>query len=97
MSRRRRYRLAAAADQLAVVVADIADAMSHIEGRLLLTATMGSAANCAQGAAMHPEVPAALLIGARRQSLPMCRKSEATEHDRSEYPENCSHLDLPPG
>src|SRR5260370_41796734 len=70
--RRGCHSLAAIADQLAVVIADIPDAMRHIEGRQLIAASIGSMADRGQGATLHSAVPAALLIGARRQPLCIC-------------------------
>src|SRR5262249_16963809 len=92
--RRGRRGLGPTADQLAVVVADVADAMRDIEGRQLLAAPVGSAADRCQSAALHSEIPAALLVGARRQPLSVCREGEATERGRSEQGEYNSHFDL---
>src|SRR5215813_5749910 len=58
--------LTAIAHQLAVVVADITDAMRDVERRRLLAAPMRPAADRSQCAAVHPKLPAALLVGTGR-------------------------------
>jgi hypothetical protein len=79
---------------VAIVVPDIPDAMRDIEGRQLLAVSMGSAADRGQGAAPHSEVPAALLIGAWRQRLCICRKSHPRQcPERTKY---YFQLQLPP-
>jgi hypothetical protein len=78
-------RLAAIACQLTIVVADIADTMRHVEGRRLVAASVGSAADRGQSRALHSDVSAALLVGARRRSLAKCRKRQAGHQDTPEY------------
>jgi hypothetical protein len=91
---RRRCRLPAIALQLAVVVADVAGAMSHIERSRLLPAVIGSAAKCAQSTALHPDVPAALLVGTRWRCLCIGRRAQGCQHRRRKHPGNQFHLDL---
>src|SRR3954447_13838700 len=94
--RHRSSRLAAVADQLAVVVADVADAMRHIEGCRLIAASIGSTADRGQGATLHSEVPAALLIGAGRQTLCICCERQPRQHRRPQQPRYYFHLQLHP-
>ena len=75
IGRPRRGGLPAIADQVAIVVADIADASRDVESGELFTASMGSAADRAQGAALHSKIAAALLVGARWQPLTICGES----------------------
>jgi hypothetical protein len=58
--------LAAIAFEIAVVVADVTDAVRDVQGGPLLTATTGSAAQGGEDGALHPDVPAAFAIGAWR-------------------------------
>ena len=94
--RRGSSRPAAIADQLAVVVTDIPDAMRHIEGRQPIPASIGSAADRGQGTTLHSEIPAALLIGSRRQPLCICRKGQPRQRHRPEQPGYYLHLQLHP-
>src|SRR6201987_4142778 len=66
----------AIADKLAVVVADISNAMRYIERRQILPASIGSPAERVHRAALHSEIPAPLLIGTRRQPLPVSPKDQ---------------------
>jgi hypothetical protein len=68
--------------QLAIIVADIADTMRHIESGSLVAALIGAAANSRQGRALHANVAAALLVGAGWRRLPIGRAAEPGQNNR---------------
>jgi len=70
--------------EMAVVVADVTDAMRDVQGSPLLTATTGSAAQGVEDGSLHPEVPAAFAIGAWRRPLCSRRGREADQYGRRE-------------
>ena len=71
---------------MAVIVADVADAMRDIEGGQLLAAAVCSAADGGQSRAVHPDFPAALLVGAGRRCLRVCRYRQADREDATNTP-----------
>jgi hypothetical protein len=74
--------------EMAVVVADVTDAMRNVQSSPLLTATTGSAAQGREDAPLHPDVPAAVAIGAWRDTVTtmLCsrRGDEADQRGRRE-------------
>src|SRR5258706_5858133 len=70
--------------------------MRHVEGCRLVSASIGSAADRGQSAALHPDVPAALLVRARRHGLRICRKGQAGQRNHREEPDYCLQLVLLP-
>src|SRR6516162_1715840 len=86
--------LAAIADQISVVVADIADAVRDIESGQLLAAPIRSAAERGQRGPLHSDVSAALPIRARRRSLRIHRRGCEGEYEPRKQPDNDLHLFL---
>jgi hypothetical protein len=74
--------LTAIAYEIAVVVADVTDAIRDVQGGQLLTTTTGSAAQGGEDGTLHPDVPAAVAIGAWR--LCSRRGGEANQRGRGE-------------
>jgi hypothetical protein len=86
--------LAAIADQISVVVADIADAVRDIESGRLLAAPIRSAAERGQRGSLHSDVSAALPIRTRRRCLRIDRRGGDGEYNPCKQPENNLHLFL---